>query len=114
MTVANGRVQRYLQLFTPHTTQSQADDQIRANLPADAILAEPVVNLGACAVEQWTSRSLAAADSGQTSGLITASFTDSYDIDVTAYNAADVRLAFVTVSAGRPLTLTSPDQQICG
>lgn len=114
MTVANGRVQRYLQLFTPHTTQSQADDQIMANLPADAILAEPVVNLGACAVEQWTSRSLAAADSGQTSGLITVSFTDSYDIDVTAYNAADVRLAFVTVSAGRPLTLTSPDQQICG
>ncbi len=114
VTVANDRVQGYLQLFTPHTTQSQADDQIRANLPADAILAGSVVNLGACAVEQWTSRSLAAADPGRTSGLITVSFTDSYDIDVNAYNAADVRLAFVNVSAGQPLTLTSADQQICG
>jgi hypothetical protein len=114
VTFADGRVQQYQQFFTPNTTQAQADEQVKANLPADAIMAEPAENLGECEGEEWTSRSLVAADSSQTSGLIFVTFTDSYMTFDFGYSPSDVRVAFVNVASGRPFPLTPADKGLCG
>ena len=98
VTFEHGRVADYSQNFAPRTSQASATRGVRAFLPADAKLVAGPRNAGPCAIEDFTSHSLAVADhTGATKwGVVTVTFF-SYYVNAAGvpYSHTNVESAFV-------------------